>query len=201
MKARKVKGLDAGGPLASNAVRIAETRIGELRSFAGAARDPGAVEALHDMRIAAKRVRYVLELTEPCLGSAAARGAKRARQLQTLLGEIHDCDELLPLLDEHERRLRAEDAAAVRSAAGERAKDVDPALAGEVPNRRRYRGLEALRAFLSGRRQVLYARFVREWERLERDGFWDRVERELAQAADGTIRAAAGKQRTPARAH
>ena len=59
--------------------------------------DPAQVEALHDMRIAAQRLRYILELTaETCFGAYAETGAKRARELQDLLGEIHDCDVMLP---------------------------------------------------------------------------------------------------------
>jgi hypothetical protein len=179
MKARNVKGLDPGGPLADNARRIAMVRLDELYSFAGPARDPSEVRALHDMRIAAKRLRYLLELSEPCFGDVAKRGAKRARALQTLLGEIHDCDEMLPLVRGHAKRLRAEDAAAVRAQASANAEDLDPRAATVAPNRTRHRGLESLHAYLSARRDVLYARFLREWEEMERDGFRERLERGL----------------------
>lgn len=187
MKARKVKGVQPGGALAENAVRIARTRIDELYSFAEPARSPDDAKALHDMRIAAKRVRYVLELMEPCLGPPARRGAKRAKAVQTLLGEIHDCDEMLPMVRAHLKRLRAEDAASVRSAAGERAKDVDPARARSAPNRTRYRGVESLQAYLRARREVLHARFLREWGKLEQDGFRERLEHELQRAKDDTM--------------
>ena len=63
MKARDVKGLDPAGPLADNVERIARTRLDELFSFAPAVLDPRNVRELHDMRIAAKRLRYVLEPT------------------------------------------------------------------------------------------------------------------------------------------
>lgn len=97
MKARKVKGLDPGGSLEENARRIVATRVSELRSF-----DPrGDPQELHDMRIAAKRLRYVLELTAPVLGPAAKRGVTHAKSIQTLLGEVHDCDELLALIGDH----------------------------------------------------------------------------------------------------
>jgi hypothetical protein len=168
VKARKVKGIDPDGALADNALRIVDTRLHELRSFAAAARDPDAVEELHDMRIAAKRLRYVLEMNAPALGPAAARAAKQAKKLQDLLGDIHDCDEFVPRVEAHVAKLRAEDADALRRAAGARGKDLDPAVAREAPNRRLYRGLEALDAYLRARRQVLYAHFIREWPRMER---------------------------------
>ena len=63
MKARRVKGLDPEGPLADNAGRIVLVRLDELCSFMPRASDPEEVVALHDMRIAAKRLRYVLEVT------------------------------------------------------------------------------------------------------------------------------------------
>jgi hypothetical protein len=170
VKARKVKGIDPGGSLVDNALRIVAVRLDELRSFSGAVQDPDAVTELHDMRIASKRLRYVLEMTAPALGSAATQAAKDAKKLQDVLGEIHDCDEFVPRVEEHMARLRAEDAAAVRATAGARSRDLDPAAAREAPNRLLYRGLETLTAYLRARRQVLYARFLREWERMEADG-------------------------------
>jgi hypothetical protein len=170
VKARKVKGIDADGPFAENALRITAVRLDELRSFSRAVRDPAAVTELHDMRIAAKRLRYVLEMAAPALGRAAAQGVKDAKKLQDVLGEIHDCDEFVPRVEAHVARLRAEDATAVRATAGARSKDLDPAAARTAPNRLLYRGLEALDAYLRARREVLYARFLREWEQLAEDG-------------------------------
>ena len=171
MRARKVKGLDPDMPLDAALRRIAETRLDELHSFERAVHDPDARDELHDMRIAAKRLRYVLELSEPVLGAPARKGAKRAKRLQDLLGEIHDCDVHLPLVESHIARLRDEDAAAVAAAAAPNASDLDPAAAREAPHRRHYAGLEALAAYLRARRSVLYRRFVRDWARLEKSGF------------------------------
>ena len=171
MKARKVKGLDPGLPLDAALRRIAETRLDELHSFERAVHDPEAIEELHDMRIAAKRLRYVLEMSEPVLGPPAAKGAKQAKRLQDVLGEIHDCDEHLPLVERHIARLREEDAAAVQRVAKRNAADLDPVALREAPHRRHYAGLEALAAYLRARREVLYRRFVREWTRLEKAGF------------------------------
>ena len=165
MKARKVRKLDPEMPLADAAERILRVRVDELHSFTPRALDPSEQRALHDMRIAAKRLRYLLELTAPCFGAYAATGAKRAKQLQDLLGEIHDCDVTIPRVEQHIERLRLEDAAALREAAGGHVSDLDPKAARDAPNRLLYRGLESLVVYLRARRDVLYGRFVREWER------------------------------------
>jgi CHAD domain-containing protein len=171
VKARKVKKLDPDGPLRDDVRRIVAVRAAELRSFSPDVLDPSNVEALHDMRIAAKRLRYVLELTAPAFGDGVEKGAKRAKKLQDLLGEIHDCDVSIPRVERHIEWLRLEDAATLREAAGASASDLDPAAARETPHSLRYRGLESLVAYLRARRDVLYARFLREWEELERDDY------------------------------
>ena len=107
MKARSIEGIDPGVALSEAAAGVLGTRLAELRSFMPAARDPARVSRLHDMRIAAKRVRYVLELIgEAAIGPAAERLTALVRELQEVLGDVHDCDELLP-------RLRAVDAEGV----------------------------------------------------------------------------------------
>ena len=176
MKARKVKKLDPDGTLGANLARIVRTRIAELHSFDPAVRDPRSVEALHDMRIAAKRLRYILEMSEPVFGAPAKQGAKEARALQDLLGEIHDCDELLPWTRRHIKALRIEDAAAARAAAGD-AEDLPPRALREAPNRRRYRGVEAVATYAAARRDLLYGRFVVHWSGLVDSGFRERIER------------------------
>jgi CHAD domain-containing protein len=96
VKPRAVEGLDPAAPLRPNAARIVRTRLDELLSFAPGALEPAAAEAQHDMRIAAKRLRYVLEITGSCFGSEAKAARDAAKRLQGVLGEIHDCDVMLP---------------------------------------------------------------------------------------------------------
>jgi CHAD domain-containing protein len=96
MKARRVEGLDPAMPLRPNAARIIRTRLDELRGFAPRALEPGAAAAQHDMRIAAKRLRYVLEIAGSCFGAEAEAARDAAKRLQGALGDIHDCDVMLP---------------------------------------------------------------------------------------------------------
>ncbi len=181
MKARRVKGLDPAGELADNAERIVLTRLDELHSFMPRAADPAQVEALHDMRIAAKRLRYVLEITGPCFGPYTDKAVELVRELQDLLGEIHDCDVMVEVAHAHARELRAEDGAAVRAALDPRAEDLDPGLLRLAPNRARYRGLEALVTYLRVRRDVLFAQFAEQWAELDRQGFRKALERAVSE--------------------
>jgi len=67
------------------------------------------------MRIAAKRLRYLLELVGFCFGDVGAEAQSRARQLQEVLGEIHDCDVMLErIAASHEREPEGFDALATR---------------------------------------------------------------------------------------
>ncbi len=99
MKAGRVRGLKPREPVRPNAARIVATRLDELRALADDALEPGAERAQHDMRIAAKRLRYVLEIFEPCFGADATRARRAAKELQGVLGEIHDCDVMLPRVE------------------------------------------------------------------------------------------------------
>lgn len=181
MRARRVHGLDPDAPLADNAQRIVAVRLDELCAFMPKAGDPRHVKALHDMRIAAKRLRYVLEVTAPVFGPYAATATKRAKELQELLGEIHDCDVHRPEVEELIAELRAQDAAAVRDLAPAGADDLDPALVARAPNAEAYTGLIALVTYLSARREVLFAAFRRRWIELEREGFRARLEYAIAE--------------------
>jgi hypothetical protein len=170
VKARKVKGIDPAAPLADNAERIVRVRLDELSSFMPrAATDQ---DALHDMRIAAKRLRYVLEVTHTCFGPYARTAVKQVKAIQDVLGEIHDCDEHLPQV----RALLEETVAADADAAG-----AEPRALQDVPGRRAWPGLVALEVHLRGRRAALLADFLELWQDLERKGFRARLEYAVAE--------------------
>ncbi len=104
-----------GPPAAAKLRRIAAKRLKAVdRRLAALDRTEDAT-ALHDLRIAAKRLRYVLESAAPALGPAALDGAAAARELQTVLGDLHDCDVMLPRIAAHRRALRDADVAAVHA--------------------------------------------------------------------------------------
>ncbi|HEX5708202.1 MAG TPA: CHAD domain-containing protein [Pyrinomonadaceae bacterium] len=66
----------------------------ELEKLSRSLYDPFDTEELHDMRIAAKRLRYAVELLTSCLGGDALKPfAEEVAEMQKSLGELHDCDE------------------------------------------------------------------------------------------------------------
>ena len=67
-------------------------RLQELEKLSDGFYHPLNVKPLHKMRIAAKRLRYALELFEQCFGSGVTAFAKRVARLQSSLGELHDSD-------------------------------------------------------------------------------------------------------------
>jgi CHAD domain-containing protein len=100
VKPRRVDGLDPRAPLRPDAARIIRTRLDELRGFEAEALAPSASTAQHNMRIAAKRLRYVLEIVGPCIGQEAKAARDAAKQLQSVLGDLHDCDLMLPKVEQ-----------------------------------------------------------------------------------------------------
>jgi CHAD domain-containing protein/CYTH domain-containing protein len=142
-----------------------EWRLSEIRGL----RDR---RAAHRARIAAKRLRYLLEPiraevdgVEPLIASL--------RQLQDLLGELHDSQtqhaalagEVVAAGREHDRRLLAVIAAPARGA------DDDGASAGDDPRP----GLLALIELLEQREAEAFATLRTEWLLGSADGFFEAV--------------------------
>ena len=63
-KARPIPGLDPQAPTGKNARVIAKVRLAELYSWESSVDHPYHIQELHNMRIAAKRLRYTFEVFE-----------------------------------------------------------------------------------------------------------------------------------------
>ena len=107
-RAWRVKGIHPEKPVAENARKILAVRIGELYSFTPIVEDATAIEALHDLRISAKRLRYTLELFRPVFGPAGERQIERVRAIQEILGQLHDADVRIMLIHDELTRLAEE---------------------------------------------------------------------------------------------
>ena len=83
----------AGGVSFRRAGRnIILARLVELQDLSASLYRPFKAEPLHRLRIAAKRLRYAVELFDPCWNNSIKPCAKEIAKMQTSLGELHDCD-------------------------------------------------------------------------------------------------------------
>jgi CHAD domain len=97
-KARPITGLNPLDPTGKNARMIAKVRLEELYSWENFIDNPYNIAELHNMRIAAKRLRYTFEVFEDALPVASKAVLKELVQLQEELGEFHDSDVMIALL-------------------------------------------------------------------------------------------------------
>ena len=83
---------------------IIEQRLVGFEKSSNAVYHPLKIKRLHKLRLAAKHLRYALELFEQCWGDRAAFFAVKASALQSSLGELHDCDIWLTTLSKSNMR-------------------------------------------------------------------------------------------------
>ncbi len=112
-RARTINGLKPNGTVRANARKIIAVRSAEFFAFAPYLADPASVTELHDMRIAAKRLRYTLELFKDALDPDAAACITLVKDFQEVVGDIHDHDVLVDILRAHLETLNAERAQAL----------------------------------------------------------------------------------------
>ena len=71
---------------------ITAAGLRDLLDLGASLHEPFNIEELHEMRIAAKRLRYAIELFVVCWGAKIAPFADEIAEMQSFLGEVHDCD-------------------------------------------------------------------------------------------------------------
>ncbi len=97
-----LEGLRPKGRLGGHRLRRRLVRQLEgLEEWAGTAlADPGPAP-MHELRIAVKRFRYALEFLEPAMPAETAEIRTEVVPLQTTLGDLHDLDVQIGLVDQH----------------------------------------------------------------------------------------------------
>lgn len=169
-KAKAIIFLDAQAPVATNARLIARERVAELYQWEQAVEDPGNIRGLHDMRIAAKRLRYTFEIFEEVLLAAGKAIVEELTRIQDELGDLHDSDVMVALL---QMRLENRQAENGRGAKPLVSADMASYLLGAdaAPTEEQRSGLEAfLRQQVELRRQR-YSTFRQHWRQLQERDF------------------------------
>lgn len=97
-RARPIKGLDSQAPTGMNARIIAKVRLEDLYSWESYVDNPYNIRELHNMRIAAKRLRYTFEVFEDVLPDQSKPIVEELVKIQDELGILHDTDVMIALL-------------------------------------------------------------------------------------------------------
>jgi CHAD domain-containing protein len=100
-KARDIPGLEAHLRYREAAARTVAVRAEELFDHAAGVLDTSDIERVHDMRVASRRLRAVLEIYEPCFPRKQLRSVLAdVKALADSLGERRDPDVQLAQLEE-----------------------------------------------------------------------------------------------------
>jgi CHAD domain-containing protein len=96
-------------PYAHAAARIVRVRADELFAQAEDVLDTSDIERVHDMRVASRRLRAVLEVFAPCFPTGPYRGVLRdVKALADALGERRDPDVHLAAMEKLAEKLPPE---------------------------------------------------------------------------------------------
>lgn len=143
--------------LAAHAADAILDRLQALLAYEAFVEMPDRIAEHHAMRIAAKRLRYTLEVFTPTFAGELRPFLKSVKQIQTLLGDLHDCDvwiEKLPQFLDDERR-----------------RTIEYQGHGRGFNRLKV-GVEHLIADRTEQRRRVYEEFVKVWRATRKDQTW-----------------------------
>lgn len=170
-KALPILGLDPDNTIQANASLIIGVRIAELIAWERFIDEPERTLELHQMRIAAKRLRYTMETFAPFYGEEFAAAIDQIKKIQELLGSIHDADVLVPELAGHLQEL-LQPPKKKRQAMSVRCADFDAAA-----------GLVQLCRHTRDSREALYRKFISAWRKLRGNGFFESLRNLLQEEA------------------
>jgi len=135
-------------------------RLEDMLAYETYVSQPERMEELHAMRIASKRLRYTMEAFDPLYPGDFKQSLKTVRKVQTMLGDIHDCDvwvDYLPQFLEEERARTVKYYGHAR------------------PLNRLKTGILFLQQERQKRRTELYREFVEFWQQVQDQNLWDNL--------------------------
>jgi CHAD domain-containing protein len=136
-------------------------QLQELLSHQGSLTDPLDKDGHHQMRISAKRLRYTLEICDVAFEGELKEMIKVVKKIQTYLGDIHDCDVWEDYLGQFviEEKQR-----------------IVEYLGHSRPFALIQKGLDYLKTECKKRREILFGEFVKDWNRIDEEGLWDKLQ-------------------------
>jgi CHAD domain-containing protein len=148
-------------PFRDAAPVLLRERLAEYAEQGKFADQPAAKDQLHALRIKAKWLRYTMELFAPAYPDELKEPVKSAKRIQELLGDLHDADVRLQLLDNTLAKPLDADAL------------VELSLWLPDPVRA---GLRELRLAEQKEREGIYRSFYKEWKKDRLADFRSRIE-------------------------
>ncbi len=145
------------------ASRIAR-RLNILLSHERWVHNPDAIAEHHAIRIAAKKLRYTMEVYAPLYRLGLKKPLLRVKKIQEILGDLHDCDVWI-------------DSVMVMLV-----KERITSSTTTAPTNVQVSKVTSYKHFLAERekeRKILYRRFVRFWDSLGRSRLWDELRKNL----------------------
>jgi len=159
-RARIEKAPAVSASIFETAAEVGMEKMADAMSYDDFVRDPGNVEQLHALRKSAKKLRYTLEIFDAPYGKGLQPFIENIKKLQTLLGDIHDCDvwmESLPVFLEEERSRMMSYYGHTR------------------PMSKIRRGVEYFEEERRTKRFALYGEFMKYWDGLWSGNFWENL--------------------------
>lgn len=145
----------------------------DLLVHEGTLDNPEDLDGHHRLRIAAKRLRYTMEICDRAYDGTLKPFIKAVKKVQSLLGDIHDCDVWVDDLDLFMER--------------ERLRVIDY-FGHSRPFSRLKPGLMMLREDRRTHRERTFAELVAYWNELGEDGSWERLKTILTSSGPGSDR-------------
>lgn len=165
-RAWPVSKIDPKASLAKNARRILRVRVAEYYSYAAIVHNEHAKTELHNLRISAKRLRYTLELFRVVFDETGEQMIEQVRQIQELLGQLHDHDVRIDLIQDELIALAAEQTAllgqTLAHAPTTSHEAITTAALRPTPDDPR-RGLVSLLGRQYTSRHLVYESFLQQW--------------------------------------
>ncbi|HUW82644.1 MAG TPA: CHAD domain-containing protein [Phycisphaerae bacterium] len=135
-------------------------RLYKLMGYQGSLADPADRRRHHRMRVSAKRLRYTMELFKPVYQDTVDETVTAVKQVQTLLGAIHDSD----VWTEDFQRFRDEEQERARQYFGH-----------SRPFKRLAPGIDYLLEHQQEVRQQAFAELKRRWGEIQDAQIWERL--------------------------